>query len=100
MQITSLRPSTYARTIGHTHPADYEHARNRALIRCLKIVADLRENAVVFNPDELVPKMLAVGESRGTKDFEGTVIDLLNTLAKKIPSGEYGRDVESTQKGG
>ena len=100
MQITPLRPSIYARTIGHTHSADYEHARNRALIRCLKIVADLRENAVVFNPDELVPKMLAVGESRGTKDFEGTVIDLLNTLAKKIPSGEYGRDVESTEKGG
>ncbi len=100
MQTAPLRSRTYARMIGHTPAAGYEHARNRALIRCLKIVADLKENAVMFRPDELVPKMLAVGESRGTKDFEGAVIDLLNTLAKKIPSGEYGRDVESTIKGG
>ena len=94
MLTAPLRSRTYAQTIGHKPAADYEHARNRALIRCLKIVADLKANAIVFRSDELVPKMLAVGETRGTQDFEGAVIDLLLTLAKKIPSGEYGRDFE------
>lgn len=73
----------------------YMSARNRALIACLKrVVADLRKDAIVFRSDELVPKMLAVGETRGTQDFEGAVIDLLLTLARKIPSGEYRRDFE------
>ena len=100
MQTTPLPSITHVRTIRHKHQADYEHARNRALIRCLKIVADLKENAIIFRSDELVPKMLAVGESRGTSDFEGKVIDLLITLAIKIPSGEYGRADEGPIEGG
>ena len=61
-------------------------------IRC--IVRELKKRMVVFEPDELVPKMLAVGKSRGTPDFEETVKDLLATLAKKIPSTEYGQHFE------
>lgn len=56
-------------------------------IKC--IVRELKKRMVVFDPDELVPKMLAVGKSRGTPNFEETVKDLLATLAKKIPSTEY-----------
>jgi hypothetical protein len=94
MQTVPLRSKAYSRPIGQRQSEVYEHARNRALIRCLKIVADLRKGTIVFTSDELVPKMLAVGETRGTSDFEGAVIDLLLTLAKKIPSGEYRRDFE------
>ena len=61
-------------------------------VRC--IVRELKRRMVVFDPDELVPKMLAVGRSRGTPDFEETVKDLLATLAKKIPSTEYCQEFE------
>ena len=61
-------------------------------IKC--IVKELKKRMVVFDPDELVPKMLAVGRSRGTPDFEDTVKDLLATLAKKIPSTEYCQQFE------
>ena len=61
-------------------------------IKC--IVRELKKRMVVFDPDELVPKMLAVGKSRGTPDFEETVKDLLATLAKKIPSTEYCQQFE------
>ena len=61
-------------------------------IKC--IVREFKKRMVVFDPDELVPKMLAVGRSRGTPDFENAVKDLLATLAKKIPSTEYCQQFE------
>ena len=93
MQPAPLHTRTFVQTTAHAHAVNIVHKRNLALIKCLKqIVADLREGTIVFRSDELVPKILAVGETRGTSDFEGAVIDLLFTLAKKIPSGEYGRE--------
>jgi hypothetical protein len=60
-----------------------------------QIVADLRKGTVVFEPEELVPKMLNVGRARGTPEFEIAVKDLLATLAKKIPSAEYCQEFEN-----
>lgn len=94
MQTAQLRSRTYSQTGEQTYTGNHEHARNRALINCRKIVAGLRHGAIVFRADELVPKMLAVGETRGTSDFEGAVKDLLVTLARKVPSEEYRRDFE------
>lgn len=59
-----------------------------------RIVRELRKKMLVFNSDELVPKILAVGRSRGTPDFEETVKELLAVLAKKIPSAEYCQEFE------
>lgn len=65
------------------------------LLESLKqIVRDLRKGMIAFYSNELVPKMLEVGKTRGTADFEESVKDLLATLAKKIPSAEYGQEFE------
>lgn len=61
-------------------------------VKC--IIKELKRKMVVFDSDELVPKMLAVGRSRGTPDFEAAVKDLLAVLAKKIPSTEYCQEFE------
>lgn len=61
-------------------------------VKC--IVKELRKRMLVFDPDELVPKVLAVGRSRGTPDFEQAVKELLAILAKKIPSAEYCQEFE------
>jgi hypothetical protein len=58
------------------------------------IVEDIRKGTIVFDAEELVPKMLQVGRTRGTADYERAVRDLLATLAKKIPSSKYSEDFE------
>lgn len=59
-----------------------------------QIVNDLRKGTVVFEPEELVPKMLKVGRTRGTSEFEEAVKDLLAALAKRIPSEKYCQEFE------
>jgi hypothetical protein len=58
------------------------------------IVRELRKRMVILNPDEIVPRMLAVGKSRGTPDFENAVKDLLVALAKKVSSAGYCQEFE------
>jgi UDP-N-acetylglucosamine:LPS N-acetylglucosamine transferase len=65
-------------------------AKRYVLAQSVKyIVRELRKGMLVFDPDELIPRILAVGRSRGTPDFEQAVKELLAILAKKIPSAEY-----------
>ncbi len=70
-------------------------AKRYVLARSVKyIVRELRKGMLVFDPDELIPRILAVGRSRGTPDFEQAVKELLAILAKKIPSAEYCQEFE------
>jgi hypothetical protein len=59
-----------------------------------QVVKDLREGVIPIYPDELLPKMLEVGRTSGTKEFEKSVKDLLAALAKRIPSTEYRQEFE------
>lgn len=70
-------------------------AKRYVLAQSVKyIVRELRKRMLVFDPDELIPGILAVGRSRGTPDFEQAVKELLAILAKKIPSAEYCQEFE------
>lgn len=69
--------------------------RKYQLLEALRqIVSDLRKGNVTLEVSDLVPKMLAVGRTRGTPEFEKAVTDLLALLAKKIPSSEYCQEFE------
>lgn len=73
----------------------YLARRKNQLAQSLKrIIRDLRKGTIVIASDILVPKMLEIGEKRGTADFEKSVQELLAILARKIPSAEYRQDFE------
>ena len=73
----------------------YLPARKYQLAQSLKrIIRDLRKGTIIIDSDKLVPKMLEIGNTRGTADFEKSVKDLLAMLARKIPSAEYRQDFE------
>lgn len=60
-----------------------------------QIVSGLRRGSVTIEVNDLVPRMLAVGRTRGTPEFEKAVTNLLALLAKKIPSSEYSQEFEA-----
>ncbi len=74
----------------------YSPLRKYQLLERLKnIVIEINRGRITIDTNELIPKMLAVGRSRGTPDFERAVKELLAVLAHRIPSSEYNEEFES-----
>ncbi len=74
----------------------YSPLQKYQLLERLKgIVVEINRGKITIDTSELIPKMLAVGRTRGTPDFESAVKELLATLARRIPSSEYNEEFES-----